>query len=239
MIANKKNLICEAELKKEHRYVYDKIRIVLGIKPDRNSIISPITNKQLVLKAITIMMAFIIAFVSVGCGASSAEQQINNFKLYLDIISDKNALFNKCAINILIDGEEIGSVDNGEEFTYMAEVVRGEHKIEFCKEGKSKPNTEKTISVTEDTLYSCSLKHDGFAIKINNETIDKYVSGTDSGTVSTESSSESVFESAETEGAITINSDVSEIVETEGIISTGSYTAESIETEKSPTETTI
>lgn len=175
MLANRDKLICEPKLDSEDRYNYDKDIIVSGMKNDIS--LYHITNKRMLLKAITIMMAFIITFASVSCGAASTKQRTEFFKLYLDITSDKNALFNKYAITIMIDGNEIGSVDNGEIFTYVAEVLKGNHTIEFCKEGKEKPKTSTTVSITEDKSYSCLLKHDGLAIKIKDEAIDNSLKG--------------------------------------------------------------
>ena len=92
--------------------------------------------------------------------------------LFLDISSDYNLAFNKYTITISLDGTTLGSVVNGGEFTYLADVDCGEHKIEFVKSDSSSPKQSKTIVLDEDTTYSCKLAHSGFSIDINNEHIE-------------------------------------------------------------------
>ena len=92
--------------------------------------------------------------------------------LYLDISSDYNLAFNKYTITISLDGTTLGSVVNGGEFTYLADIDCGEHKIEFVKSDSSSPKQSKTIVLDEDTTYSCKLAHSGFSIDINNEHIE-------------------------------------------------------------------
>ena len=130
-----------------------------------------------VLLVCSLTVAFVLPFVLCGCGSSSSNQ--NSYcQLYLDISSEKNKLFNKFDISVSLDGAEIGSIENGKEFLHSTEVMHGEHTLEFCKAGSKKPKCEKTITVAEDTVYSCKLTHSGSAIKITNESVNVIVSET-------------------------------------------------------------
>lgn len=177
-----------------------------------------------------VIFSFLIpTFAMLGC-SSTPETKPNEYELFLDITSDKNAIFNKYAITVSLDGEEIGTVDNGEEFTYLTTVLQGNHTLEFSKEGKDKPNTSKEITISEDTSYSCLLKHDGFSIKINNESIDSYISETVESTNISESSSETIMEieeptTSETESRITTKSSESDVT-----VAVSSETTETSET---------
>lgn len=188
-------------------------------------------NKKSVKNIIVflVLFAFLIpTFTMLGC-STTIETKPNVYSLFLDITSDKNSVFNKYAITVSLDGEEIGSIDNGEEFTYLTSVVRGDHTLEFCKEGKSKPSTSQTITISEDTSYSCLLKHDGFSIKINKESIDSYISETVESTNISESSSETIMESEETTTSETETSITAESSESNNIVAVGTETTETTE----------
>lgn len=174
-------------------------------------------------------LVFVLACTLVlgGCSSSSSRHE-NYSQLFLDISSEANSFFNKYAITVSLDGTEIGSIENGEEFLHSVEVVRGEHTLEFCKSGSKKPKCEKTITVTEDTSYSCKLSHGGFAIKITNESINTVVSETtDKETETFETSESSVIESAETVGIVPV-----------AIIETENTTLENSTVESTTVETT-
>ena len=198
-------------------------------------------NKKSVKNIIVflVLFAFLIpTFTMLGC-STTIETKPNVYSLFLDITSDKNSVFNKYAITVSLDGEEIGSIDNGEEFTYLTSVVRGDHTLEFCKEGKSKPSTSQTITISEDTSYSCLLKHDGFSIKINKESIDSYISETVESTNISESSSETIMESEETTTSETETSITTESSESEVIVAVSSETTEITEPSESAGPTAV
>ena len=95
--------------------------------------------------------------------------------LYLDISSYINLFFDKYSISISVDETEVGKVENGEEFTCLIDVISGEHTILFCKEGSSSPKVSKTLTISEDTTYTCKLSHSAFSIDISNESIENNV----------------------------------------------------------------
>lgn len=96
-------------------------------------------------------------------------------KLYIDVHSEFNLLFGVYDITITLDGSEIGTVANGENFSYLAEVLSGEHTILFCKSGNSSPKANRTISVKGDLTYACTLDHSNSSINIKNETREENV----------------------------------------------------------------
>ncbi|MBQ3968635.1 MAG: PASTA domain-containing protein [Lachnospiraceae bacterium] len=96
-----------------------------------------------------------------------------NYSLSLKIRSDDNLMFSTYDITISLDSTEIGSVANGKTFEYSANISGGEHTLDFCKSGASSPKCSKTIVITEDTAYSCLLKHGSSSIEITNEKAEK------------------------------------------------------------------
>ena len=92
-----------------------------------------------------------------------------NYSLSLKIRSDDNLMFSTYDITISLDSTEIGSVANGKTFEYSSTVFGGEHTLVFCKSGESSPKCSKTIVISEDTFYSCDLKHGSASIEIKNE----------------------------------------------------------------------
>lgn len=129
-----------------------------------------------------------------------------------------------------LDGKEIGSIDNGEEFTYSTTVIQGDHTLEFSKEGKTKPSTSKTLTINEDTSYSCLLKHDGFSIKINDENIVSYINKTEDPIVTSESSSETIAETQETTTSESETSIATESSESSNIVAVDKETTATTQT---------
>ncbi len=95
--------------------------------------------------------------------------------LYLDISSEGNLLFSTYDISISLDGTEIGTVANGKEFTYLAPILSGDHELVFCKAGNTSPKGTKTLSVSGDMTYTCTLSHDHSSIGLKNESTESNV----------------------------------------------------------------
>lgn len=92
-------------------------------------------------------------------------------KLDLLISSEANLLFSIYDMSVSLDGEEIGSVSNGETFSYSCEVYNGEHELFICKHGEDEPNCRRTIEVSEDLNYKCDVSHGADKIELKNEVI--------------------------------------------------------------------
>ena len=134
---------------------------------------SPNTNKIVLFVLLGIFgTAFLFFFGVMGTLSGNNMGKVNKdetYNLYLDISSDNHLLLNTYDIAISLDGEELGLVSDGERFTYLAEVRKGEHEILFCKSGSSTPKATKKIKVSNDMTYSCELSHESFSIRIKNE----------------------------------------------------------------------
>lgn len=89
--------------------------------------------------------------------------------LYIDVRSEANLILSTYDIAINLDGIEIGTVANGKGFTYLKEVVSGEHTLVFNKSGSSSPKVTKKFLVSGDMTFSCELAHSGSSIEIKNE----------------------------------------------------------------------
>lgn len=92
-------------------------------------------------------------------------------RLDLSLSSDGNLMFSTYDMTISLDDKEIGTVSNGETFTYSGEVLNGEHKLTFCKLGEDDPNCSRTFMVSGDTSYKCDIAHGSTSIEIKNESI--------------------------------------------------------------------
>ncbi len=120
---------------------------------------------------------WVVVYQSIPAGEEIVADNVINLDcvkrcyLYLDITSDYNLIFSTYAITVLLDGTSLGSVDNGDVMTYLADVECGEHTISFCKADDSSINQSKTLMVSEDTTYTCKLTHGSSSISIINEDI--------------------------------------------------------------------
>ena len=97
--------------------------------------------------------------------------------LYIDVKSEANLMFSTYDIAINLDGIEIGTVANGKGFTYLKEVVSGEHTLVFSKSGSSSPKITKKFLVPGDMTFSCELAHSSSSIDIKNESKTDNVGG--------------------------------------------------------------
>ncbi len=97
--------------------------------------------------------------------------------LYIDVHSEGNLLFSTYDIVISLDGKELGSVPNGKNFTYLADILSGEHTLVFCKSGSTSPKATRKINVTGDMTFACDLSHSGSSIDIKNEKTENTVEG--------------------------------------------------------------
>ena len=116
-----------------------------------------------------LMFIFLGVMEKISGTSIGKNSKVETYNLYLDISSDNHLFLNTYDIAISLDGEELGSVSDGERFTYLAEVSKGDHELLFCKSGSSSPKATKTLTVSNDMTYSCDLSHESFSIKIKNE----------------------------------------------------------------------
>ena len=100
-------------------------------------------------------------------------------KVYIDVHSEANLFFSTYDIIVSLDGKELGAIPNGKHFTYLAEILSGNHTLVFCKANSTEPKYTKTITVSGDTSYSCDLGHGGSSIDPNNENIGNSVEGSE------------------------------------------------------------
>ena len=92
-------------------------------------------------------------------------------KLFIDVTSEGNLIFNKYDIIINLDDVELGSASNGSEFTHLANILSGKHELTFCKAGDESVKSTRTITVSGNMTYTCDLAHDSKSIDIKNEEI--------------------------------------------------------------------
>ena len=125
---------------------------------------------------------WIVTEQSVSAGKqASADSKISltcamKCNLYLDITSEANLIFSTYDIAIFLDGEEIGSVGNGKEFTYLIEVLSGKHELLFSKSGDTSVKGTKKLTVSGDLTYTCTLSHDSSSVSMKNETTESNIS---------------------------------------------------------------
>lgn len=126
---------------------------------------------------------WIVIEQSIEAGKSIKPEDVINLTcalkcmLYLDVTSENNLLLSKYDITISLDGKELGTVANGNEFTRLADVLSGDHELMFCKTGDTGLKCVKTISISGDMTYTCDLAHGGSSIDIKNENMKEGVEG--------------------------------------------------------------
>lgn len=92
-------------------------------------------------------------------------------QLYLDITSADNWIFSTYDMKIYVDGEEIGTVADGAEFTQLLTVTEGDHEISAYDAENTNINAANDIKVNGDMTFAATLTHDSSSIaftKISN-----------------------------------------------------------------------
>lgn len=98
-------------------------------------------------------------------------------KLYVDVKSENNLIFSTYEITVELDGVEIGYIPNGEGFTYLADVLSGDHSLVFFKSGSTSPKCTEKISVSGDMTFSCELAHSSSSIDPKNQKTEDNING--------------------------------------------------------------
>ncbi len=93
---------------------------------------------------------------------------IQTVKLYIHVQSDLNLAFSTYDMEILYDGEVIGTVKNGEHFTKLVDAEAGKHEIIARNAENEETYSKKTIEVREDSTFRSLLKHDKSSISFTN-----------------------------------------------------------------------
>ncbi|MCR5230156.1 MAG: PASTA domain-containing protein, partial [Solobacterium sp.] len=82
-------------------------------------------------------------------------------RLYVDVKSESNLLFNTYDMDIYVDDHNLGTVKNGDSFTALAEVIEGSHEIYAYKSSNHSTSAYKQIDVNGDTTFSSRISHGG------------------------------------------------------------------------------
>ncbi len=103
-----------------------------------------------------------------GGKSSDLAEDLEEYKLYLDLKSESNLLFSKYDVIVYLDGKEIASVANGTTFGEMYDVFEGNHELVFCKAGDDTVNASHTIAVSGDMTIKCDIGHGSDSIELKN-----------------------------------------------------------------------
>ena len=88
-------------------------------------------------------IALIVFMAGIGLTACQSEQseteqvvepEVEKYTVQVEIECEENILFSRYGVKILIDDEELGTLEYGATDTYTAELVEGEHTLKAEKE---------------------------------------------------------------------------------------------------------
>ncbi len=101
------------------------------------------------------LMLLVMAFVP----AVKAEAAEDTCRLSIEATSERNLFFDRYEMDIRLDGEQLGTVLNGQTFVGFVEVTKGMHELQIYKTGSNNTNAFYTINVTEDMTVKCTIAH--------------------------------------------------------------------------------
>ncbi len=98
-------------------------------------------------------------------------------QLYLDLKSETNLIFSTYDVDVKVDGKDVGSIANGANFTYLIDVLEGTHQIQFNKAGDNSVNATKSVEMSDNTTFQCTIAHSSSAIELKNQNTTQNVNG--------------------------------------------------------------
>ena len=98
-------------------------------------------------------------------------EEKQKYQLYIDVKSEYNIMFSKYAMELYIDEQSIGTVNNGESFSKLMDVEEGNHTITAINTENNYIKAANTINVANDMTFKSNIAH-GETIEFkNSETI--------------------------------------------------------------------
>lgn len=121
-------------------------------------------------------IALIVFMAGIGLTACQSEQseteqvvepEVEKYTVQVEIECEENILFSRYDVKILIDDEELGTLEHGATDTYAAELVEGEHTLKAEKEDESDVDGTVKFTISENTNldYKISLSSDQIEIE--------------------------------------------------------------------------
>ena len=89
--------------------------------------------------------------------------------LSLHIELEKNLIFSKYNVVILLDGNQLGILEQGQSFRRSVLVEEGPHILAFCKEKDPTLKSVTQFYISYDSSYECTLASKWNTIEINDE----------------------------------------------------------------------
>lgn len=91
--------------------------------------------------------------------------------LAVDVVYESNIVMAKYSIDVYLDGEKIGNVENGNEFLHSTSTMTGSHTLKFEKRGDSSIMSFYKFDVVGDSTVLCSLKSHTDEIEIRSQEV--------------------------------------------------------------------
>ena len=107
----------------------------------------------------SILAAALMLLVMAVMPAVKAEAAEDTYRLSIEATSERNLFFDRYEMDIRLDGEQLGTVLNGQTFVGFVEVTKGMHELQIYKTGSNNTNAFYTINVTEDMTVKCTIAH--------------------------------------------------------------------------------
>lgn len=99
-----------------------------------------------------------------------------NCRVYLDITSEANLLFNMYDMDVYVGKDKAGTVANGEVLTKQMELLEGEYELIAYKASDNSVKATQNITVAGDMTVKCEIAHGG-SINFKNTTISEGIIG--------------------------------------------------------------
>ena len=97
-------------------------------------------------------------------------------RLYVDVTSNTNLLFDTYDMDIYLDDSKIGTVANGQEFTKLVDVIEGTHVLKAVNSTNESKTATKSFMVDSDVTFVSSIAH-GSSIEFRDFNVVNDISG--------------------------------------------------------------
>ena len=102
-------------------------------------------------------------------GEKSSAEQNRDISLSLQIDMKKNKLLSRYNVDLYLDGEKLGTIEQGGQFVHSYMVASGLHTLSFVKETDASVKGVTQFMLSYDSSYSCVVQSKWNEVRITEE----------------------------------------------------------------------
>lgn len=138
-------------------------------------------GRNMSLKTLRVLLTttifLIVLIVCCACGSNNEEVETTTsaptYDVSVEVECIENLFFSRYDVNVLLDGEKLGTLEHGKTKMFNRELTEGQYEIAFQKEDDASIDGVETINVTKDGKKTFAFRITCSRSQIDVEVVDK------------------------------------------------------------------